>query len=127
MRTKNLRTTNFTSSLVGQSNLMPLQYNLTLGDSIQSDEELIFHGWIEDAWDKYHEQIVAFAVASGPSGMGKVYTNGICALLEHTNLNSGDMIVSSTLLGTAAADGESVPYRKPYSVFKYDEPEEQPE
>lgn len=98
---------------------MPIKYELTLGESIEPDCELTFEGWVDEVWGKYHTEIVLFAVLSGPEGAGGAYTNGICALLEPADLQPGDKVTSATVLGTAAADGESVPYGKPYSVFKY--------
>lgn len=53
--------------------------------------------------------------------MGKAYTNGACALLEHAELKPDQLVRSDTLLGLAGADGESIPYGKPYSVLGYDD------
>jgi len=92
---------------------MPLKYYLTLGDSIKPGETLTFHSWIEEVWNKYHENKVASAVLSGPLGIGKFYTNGVCALLDQAIFKRGGIVTSNTILGTAAADGESVPYGRP--------------
>lgn len=99
---------------------MPFTYNLSLGDSIDQDEDFVFESWIDDVWGSFHRDKVAFANLSGPHGNGKAYTNSPCALQERESLRSGQAITSETLLGTAVADGESIPYGKPYSVFKYD-------
>ncbi|MFK7795118.1 MAG: hypothetical protein AB8B89_07215 [Gammaproteobacteria bacterium] len=99
---------------------MPFSYELTLGDSIPSNEKYIFKCWIEDAWDNYHNHAVAFAILEGPKGLGKVFTNGACQLLEHAKLQQGSMITATTIMGVVAADGESIPYGKPYAVFNYD-------
>ena len=100
---------------------MPIKYELSLGDSIDREAEYTFESWIDEVWDRYHERQVAFAVLRGPRGLGRVYTNGVCALLERSPIKPGSTVSQDTVLGTAAADGESVPYGKPYSVFRYDD------
>lgn len=100
---------------------MPFKYDLSLGASVSSGAELTFESWVEDVWNRYHEEHVAFAILRGPRGLGKAYTNGVCALLEHAPLRKGDTVNSDTVLGIASADGESIPYGKPYSVFRYDD------
>ena len=100
---------------------VPFKYNLTLGESIDPGTELVFQSWIDEVWTHYHKEKVAFAILKGHRGSGKAYTNGACALLEHAELKPDQVVRSDTLLGFAGADGESIPYGKPYSVFRYDD------
>ena len=100
---------------------MPFSYNLTLGNSIPSNETFFFDNWIENVWGTYHNDVIAFAVLKGPDGIGKVFTNGASQLLIHADLQQGDKVTATTIIGSAAADGETIPYGKPYAVFSYDE------
>ena len=98
---------------------MPFKYELTLGDSIAADEQIEFVSWIEEVWEKYHEERVPYAIAKGPKGPGNIVINGPCVLLQRSNLQAGDQLSSNTVIGMAAADRESIPYAKPYSDFVY--------
>ena len=48
---------------------------------------------------------------------GFIMTNGPCMPMTKGSLKAGDEIASSTVIGVAAAEGENIPYDKPYCVF----------
>jgi hypothetical protein len=98
---------------------MPFTYKLTLGDSMPEGDELEFVSWIVDIWGEYVESGISYAIAKGKHGEGMIKTNGPCTLLTRAELKRGQKIRKDTVLGTAGADGEEIPYNKPYSIFEY--------
>ena len=99
---------------------MPFTYKLTLGDSIPEGDELEFVSWISEVWGKYVEKGTAYAIVKGKKGEGIIKTNGPCVLSTKMRLKKGQRIEKDTVIGIAEADGEAIPYDKPYSIFEYE-------
>jgi hypothetical protein len=97
---------------------MAFTYKLTLGKGFPSGQQLFFESWCEDAWDELHNEPVKIAVAKARDSKGYIMTNGACIPMTKGSLSRGDEITSETVIGVAAAEGENIPYGKPYCVFQ---------
>lgn len=92
---------------------MPFSIKLHLG----ADQPVIFEGWLEDAFGKYVPEGTPFAKASSPNGPGFIVTNGPMALFSKAPLTSGSIVGPGEYIAGGGADGEAIPYGKPYCVF----------
>jgi len=92
---------------------MPFSIKIDLG----TEHSLIFEGWIEDVFGKYVPKGTAFANARGPEGPGQIVTNGPMVLSTKAPLVLGASIESGRYVAYGTADGEDIPYGKPFSVF----------
>jgi hypothetical protein len=92
---------------------MPFSIKIDLG----SEQSIVFEVWIEDCFGKYVPKGTGFARASGPDGPGVIVTNGPMFLSSHGSFVEGDTIAPGTYVAYGAADGEDIPYGKPYCVF----------
>ena len=92
---------------------MPFSIKLSLG----AEHPIIFEGWLEDVFGKYVRKGTAFAKASSPSGPGVIRTNGPMFLSSGAPLVLGSRIVPGEFIAAGAANGEDIPYGKPYCVF----------
>lgn len=103
---------------------MPFKCNLTLGESLQPNEDVEFVEWVEASWNSETEwgHIVPddtpYAIAKKNGEMGKIFTTFRGALMEQGKLVPGDKITGDTVLAVVAAEGDEISYGKPYSVFK---------
>jgi hypothetical protein len=92
---------------------MPFSIKLSLG----AEHPIIFEGWLEDVFGKYVRKGTAFAKASSPTGPGFIVTNGPMFLSSGAPLVLGSRIVPGEFITAGAANGEDIPYGKPYCVF----------
>jgi hypothetical protein len=92
---------------------MPFSIKLNLG----VDSPITFEGWIEDGLGRYVPKGTAFAKASGPTGPGLIVTNGPMFLSSGAPLRIGSRVVPGEVIAYGAANGEDIPYGKPYCVF----------
>jgi hypothetical protein len=92
---------------------MPFSIKLHLG----ADQPVTFEGWLEEAFGKYVPQGTPFAKASSPNGPGSIVTNGPMVLYVKAPLELGSTVGPGEYIATGGADGEAIPYGKPYCVF----------
>jgi hypothetical protein len=92
---------------------MPFSVKLTLG----ADSPITFDGWLEDSFDKGIPKGTAFAKANSPSGPGFIITNFPVFLSSGATLTVGAIPSSGDVIAYGGANGEDIPYGKPYCVF----------
>lgn len=80
---------------------------------------LIFDHWIEEVWDRFVPTGTAFAVAHDIEGQCTINLNGPGFLSAKPSLEAGDPIQVGSIVAYFSADGESIPYGKPYCVINY--------
>jgi hypothetical protein len=103
---------------------MPFKCNLTLGESLQSNEKVEFVEWLETAWNSGSEwghifpEDTPYAIVKIDGSFGEIYTTFRGALMEKGKLLAGEIINSNTILAIVAAEGDEIAYGKPSSVFK---------
>ncbi|HEX4486674.1 MAG TPA: hypothetical protein VH088_10430, partial [Terriglobales bacterium] len=81
------------------------------------EQPVVFEGWLKDAFGTCVEKGTAFAKAIGPAGHGFIVTNGPMFLSSAEPLVEGSIVSPGDLIAFGAADGENIPYGKPYCVF----------
>ena len=96
---------------------MAFTYEFTLDSSFPEGERLFFDSWCDDAWGDVQIAPIKIAIARVGNKKGFVMTNGPCMPMTKGGLKPGDEIVSDTVIGIAAAEGENIPYEKPNCVF----------
>jgi len=105
---------------------MPFKCEITLGESIKSDDHVEFVARVEAAWHSGSEggriipQDTPYIIARKNGNLGKAFTTFRGALMAQGKLSPGDMIKNETVLAIIAAEGDEIAYGKPYSVFKQD-------
>jgi len=92
---------------------MPFSVKLDLA----AEYPLVFEGWIESAFAKYVPKGTPFAKASGRNESGLIVTNGPVVISSAEHLELGAIIEPGAVIAYGAADGEEIPYGRPYCVF----------
>ena len=92
---------------------MPFSIKLSLG----AEPPITFGGWVENSFGRYVPKGTAFAQANGPSGPGFIVTNGPMFLSSGASLTIGSRVAPGEIIAHGAANGEDIPYGKPYCVF----------
>jgi len=96
---------------------MAFTYEFTLGKGFPEGKQLFFNSWCDDVWGDVHTAPVKIAIVKLGEKRGFIMTNGPCMPMTKGNLKLGDEIAFSTVIGVAAADGENIPYDKPYCIL----------
>lgn len=99
---------------------MAFTYEFKLGNSFPENEQLYLESWCDEVWGDVHVEPVKIATIKGKHGNGFIMTNGACMPMSKGDLEAGNEIVSETVIGIAAADGENIPYNKSSCVFYYE-------
>ncbi len=92
---------------------MPFSIKLFLG----ADQPIVFEGWLDDALNKYVPKGTAFARASDPEGPGFIVTNGPMLISKKAPVAAGSTLKPGELIALGSAEGEEIPYGKPYCIF----------
>lgn len=92
---------------------MPFTVKLDLG----AEGPVVFDGWIDSAFAKYVPKGTAFAKASGPNGPGLIITNGPVFISTPERIELGATITPGSVIAYGVAEGEDIPYGRPYGVF----------
>ena len=83
---------------------------------------ITFDSWIEDAWDHYIEAGTAFATGHDVDGSCVLRLTGPGKLTAKPEIQSGEVIGAGIVVAYFAADGEDIPYGKPYCRVEYETP-----
>ena len=86
--------------------------------AIATSDIVIFQKYILSSFDHYHENSVKIAEAIFNGSSAFIYTNCPCYVSSIGALKQGDKITELTIIGYFSADGESIPYDKPYAIIK---------
>lgn len=92
---------------------MPFSIKLHLG----AEKPVIFDCWLEDGFGRFIKEGTPFARAVSPDGSGVIVTSGPMFLSSRAPLVRGCSIDPGEYVASGAADGEDIPYGKPYCVF----------
>jgi len=92
---------------------MPFSIKLNLA----AESPITFDGWIESSFGKYVPKGTAFAKATGASGPGVIVTNGPMFLSSGAPLVVGSRVAPDEIVAYGAANGDDIPYGKPYCRF----------
>jgi len=95
---------------------MPFSVKLDLG----AEYPVVFEGWTESTFAKYVPKGTAFAKASNPQGPGFIVTNGPVFISSAEHLDLGATIAPGAVIAYGGANGEDIPYGRPYCVFVHE-------
>ena len=97
---------------------MPFTYDVTLERNDLREDIILLDGWADDVWDSYVKEGQVFAYAHDSQGKIKLLTNGD-AYLSTKIAKVGQEIGPNDRIAVFAADGENIPYRRPYCILEY--------
>ncbi|MEO6852182.1 MAG: hypothetical protein ABI203_01725 [Mucilaginibacter sp.] len=92
------------------------QYQLNNG-AIESDDKIIFKRYLDESFGKYHEEPIKIAEALLNGKAAFVYSSSPGFPSTKGNLIEGDVITPDTIIGYFAANGEDIPYSRPYATI----------
>lgn len=92
---------------------MPFSIQLHLG----AEAPVVFEGWLEGVFGNYVPTGTAFATASCSGVSGVIATNGPMVLSAQAQIAPGTVLTPGAYIAAGAADGEDIPYGKPYCIF----------
>jgi len=84
------------------------------------EQPLIFDAWIDDAWDRFVDAGTAFAYAYDSRGRCTLRLSGPGFLSTRPTIVHGDPIFPGTIVAYFNANGEDIPYGRPYCTLDYD-------
>ncbi len=84
---------------------------------VGTTEPLRFHSWLEEAFRRVLAKGAPIARAVSSQGSGHLITNGEMFLKSHASLAEGDVLNDGDYVASGVADGDQIPYGKPYCVF----------
>ncbi|MEC7755509.1 MAG: hypothetical protein VYB44_15875 [Bacteroidota bacterium] len=120
---ENITTQTHVISILKYSIEMPFSCKFQLNNgAISEKEEVIFEEFIESAFGNFHPNTVNIA---------RVFVNGKSAFISSTcpcfpsSMNmkvlKGSKIQETTIIGYFSANGEDIPYDKPYAQIVFDD------
>ncbi len=94
-------------------------YQLNNG-ALQANDHIVFKSYIDESFGAYHfEQVkIANVVVNGITGF--IYSNSPGFPSTKGKLVSGDVITPDTKIAYFAANGEDIPYGRPYAIIRFD-------
>jgi len=81
---------------------------------------VIFDEFIDSSFGEYHEETIRIAKVYFNSKPAFIYSNSPCFPSAKASLNHGDKLSEETEIAYFAADGESIPYNRPYAIIKFE-------
>lgn len=100
---------------------MPFSCKATIFPEQLREHSLVFVAWIDDAWDRYVDAGTPFAIARDSRGGCTLRLTGPGFLSTQPKLTPGDEIKGGTIVANFNADGEDIPYGRPYCTLDYNE------
>jgi hypothetical protein len=92
---------------------VPFSIKIHLG----TEHPVTFEKWLDGAFGQYLPKGTPFALAKDPNGSGSIVTNGPMVLSSKVDLVPGSILRSGDCVAYGAADGDEIPYGKPYCIF----------
>ncbi len=98
---------------------MPFSCNATILPEQIREQPLVFVAWIDDAWNRFVDAGTPFANARDSLGGCVLRLTGPGFLSTKPQLKPGDEIKDGTIVAYFNADGEDIPYDRPYCTLDY--------
>jgi hypothetical protein len=92
-------------------------YQLNNG-TIKESDEIIFIEYIDTPFGHFQKETVQIAKAMFNGSPAYVYSNCPGVPIDKGYLKSGDRIFPDTEIAYFAAEGEDIPYNRPYATIK---------
>ena len=88
--------------------------------AIKQTDEVIFIEFIESSFGVYHREKVRIAKVIFNGVHAFIYSNSPAFPSAKGALNKGDKISNETKIGYFRADGEDIPYNRPYAIIEFE-------
>mgnify|MGYP003676478769 CR=1 FL=1 len=98
---------------------MPFVCNAEILPDQLRESTLFFDAWLDDVWESYVPAGTAFAIAHDSRGSCELCLAGPGFLSTRPKLQPGDEIRIGTIVAYFSADGEDIPYGRPYCDLLY--------
>lgn len=92
------------------------KYQLNNG-AIRGDDKIVFKRYLDESFGKYHKEPIKIAEAFINGKAAFIYSNSPGFPSTKGYLIEGDVITSDTIIGYFSADGEDIPYHRPYAII----------
>ena len=100
---------------------MPFSCSFQLNNgAIDSSDRIVFVEYINSIFDSYHKERVKIAHVLFNGVNAFIYSNCPCYVSSKGDLKKGQEITKSTIIGYFSAEGEDIPYNKPYAIIVKD-------
>jgi len=86
-----------------------------INGAIKENDNVVFLNFIDTSFNKYHNELVKIAEVEFNNIKASIYSTCPCFPSSKGNLKTGDLISNQTIIGYFSADGEAIPYYKPYA------------
>lgn len=93
------------------------KYQLNNG-AINESDEVTFIRFIKESFGSYHKEPVKLADVLFNGFEASIWSNSAGVPSTQGDLRSGDKITSETEIAYFAADGEDIPYNRPYATIE---------
>lgn len=98
---------------------MPFTCTFRLNNGAISDtDNITFISFVDAAFDRYQPEFVKIAKVTYNGSDAFVWSTCKCFPSSKANLKNGDPINAETVIGYFSADGEEIPYHKPYAALR---------
>jgi hypothetical protein len=86
--------------------------------AIKDSDEVILQEFVDSSFDAYHDSPVKIARVLVNVKTAYVYSNCPCYVSSKGDISNGQKITEKTKIGYFSAEGEDIPYNKPYAVIR---------
>jgi hypothetical protein len=94
------------------------KFQLNNGE-LKPDDEVIFREYVDSSFGKFHSEPVRIAEVLFNGKAASIYSNCPCfPSSKNKELKSGQRINDKTEIGYFSANGEDIPYDRPYAKIK---------
>ena len=94
-------------------------YKLNNGALTESDE-VVFIEFIDNSFGKFHEEKVKIAKVLFNNKPAFIYSNCPSFPSAKSELQKGERITQETKIAYFSAEGEDIPYYKPYAIIRFE-------
>ena len=88
--------------------------------AIKESDEVIFLEYIDKSFGKYHAGPVKLAKVICNNKPAFIYSNSPSFPSSKGTLQSGDKLDSQTKIAYFGAEGEDIPYSRPYATIRFE-------
>ncbi len=99
---------------------MPFSCQAVVAVEQLREQPLIFDAWVDDVWDRFVDAGTAFAHTHDSQGRCTLRLTGPGVLTARPTIVGGDPIRPGTVVAYFDADGEDIPYGRPYCTLDYE-------
>lgn len=85
--------------------------------AITETDKVVFINFFDNSFGKYQNELVKIAKVKFNDKDAYIYSTCPCFPSSKGNVNYGDLLNSDTIIGYFSAEGDEIPYSKPYAAI----------